>query len=74
MKAILEFNLPEDQEQFTDAVNGTKWQQVMWQLDTHLRSKSKYADDDTHEEYIKAVDEVRNHLWELMTENGLNFN
>ncbi len=45
MKAILEFNLPDDQDDFQDAVNGQKWKLMVWEFDQDLRSKIKYAPD-----------------------------
>ena len=33
MKAILEFNLPEDKQDFTVATNGLNFWHVLWDLD-----------------------------------------
>ena len=41
MKAILEFNLPEDQEQFDAANRGMDWALVAWETDQLLRKKLK---------------------------------
>lgn len=71
MKAILEFTLPEEQEQFEDASNGWKWSHSMWQLDQYLRAKVKYASDDAHEESIKAFEEAREELYRILNENNL---
>lgn len=71
MKAILEFNLPEEQEQFEDASNGWKWSHAMWQLDQFLRTKVKYASDDTHEESINAFAEAREELHRILREENL---
>ena len=43
MKAILEFNLPDDQEDFKMATNALSWYAVCWDLDQELRAKTKYA-------------------------------
>ena len=45
-KAILEFNLPEDNQEFLLATSGLKFWSVLWELDQSLRSKTKYAPDD----------------------------
>ena len=74
MKAILEFNLPEDQVEFEEAVNGSKWQHVLWQVDQELRSKTKYATDQDHEERVKALYEIRDFLHDCKNEAGLKFN
>ncbi len=55
MKATIEFNLPEEQEEFEDATNGWKWGHAMWQLDQFLRTKVKYAPDDASEESIYEI-------------------
>ncbi len=73
MKAILEFNLPEEQKEFEIASNGSKWLIAMWDLDQHLRANTKYAPDDMHEEAYKAYEEVREKLREIMNDSGLNF-
>lgn len=71
MKAILEFNLPEEQEQFEDASNGSKWSHAMWQLDQFLRTKVKYASDDASEESINAFAEAREELHRILREDNL---
>ena len=71
MKAILEFNLPEEQEQFEEASNGWKWSHAMWQLDQFLRTKVKYASDDAHEEAINAFQEAREQLHRILNEQNL---
>jgi hypothetical protein len=72
MKALLEFNLPDDKHEFDFAVNGKKWYFVMWKLDQHLRSHLKYNDKLSEEQY-KVYEQVRDHLWSLMSESNLSF-
>ena len=43
MKAILEFNLPEDKEEFDVASKGMDWSLVAWDIDQLLRDKLKYG-------------------------------
>ena len=71
MKATLEFNLPEDQESFDDAVNGWKWQMIVYDLDQHLRTKTKYAPDDVSQEVYDALIELREHLHQELRESAL---
>jgi hypothetical protein len=73
MKAILEFNLPEEKEEFELAVNSVKWYSVCWQLDQYLRDKTKYAPDSMPNEVYEALSETRNTLRELLIENNVNF-
>ena len=70
MKAILEFNLPDDQDDFQDAVNGQKWRLMVWNFDQHLRSQIKYNDKLSEEQY-KVYEEIRDMLYQKMNENGL---
>ena len=70
MKATLEFNLPDDQDDFQDAVNGHKWRLMVWNFDQKLRSQLKYNDKLSPEQY-KVYEEIRNLLWEKMGEEGL---
>ena len=44
MKAILEFNLPDEEQEFMEAVNGGMFKHVIWQLDQKLRSNLKYGE------------------------------
>lgn len=71
MKAILEYNLPEDQEDFQLAVNAAKWHSVCWDMDQYLRSNTKYAPDSMSEERYIAYQECRDKLHLLMNEQGL---
>jgi hypothetical protein len=71
MKAKLTFNLPEEQEEFNDAINGNAFKAVIWELDQWMRSQIKHGDlaDDVHEK----VQEIRDYLCELMTDNNVSY-
>ena len=71
MKAKLTFKLPEDRYEYDMAVNGSNWHHVAWEMYQFLRSKTKYAPDDIHEEYIKAMHECKDELHRIMDENGV---
>ncbi len=73
MKAILEFNLPDDQTEFDLAISGNKFWNVLYELDQELRTKTKYASDDLPQDKYDAYQEVRDLLRELMTENNISF-
>ena len=73
MKAILEFNLPDDQQEFDLANSGLKFWSVLWELDQELRAKTKYAPDDLPQDKYDAYQEVRDKLYELMSESNLSF-
>ena len=74
MEAILKFNLPEDNTEFEMAVNASKMYSVLWDMDQWLRTQYKYMPDaeysaDKYETYEKC----RDHLREIMFENGVKF-
>ena len=71
MKAILEFNLPDDQQDFEMASNALKFWSVLYELDQDLRAKTKYASDDLPQDKYDAYQEVREFLRELMSENNI---
>jgi hypothetical protein len=67
MKAKLIFNLPEEQEEFNDAVNGSAFKTAIWELDQYMRSQLKHGDlpDDVHEK----VQEIRDQLHSILNDN-----
>jgi molecular chaperone GrpE (heat shock protein) len=69
MKAILKFDLPEEQEEFNDAVNGNAFKAVIWELDQWMRSQLKHGDlpDDVHEK----VQEIRDQLHSILNDNNV---
>ena len=73
MKAILEFKLPDDHQEFNLANNALNFWTVLWELDQDLRTKTKYAPDDLPQDKYDAYEEIRDKLRELMTESNVNF-
>ena len=71
MKAILEFNLPEDQEQFDAANRGMDWALVAWETDQLLRKKLKYEEHVT--DPIETLEEIRELLNGMLIDKGLNY-
>ena len=67
MKARLTFELPEEQEEFNDAVNGNAFKAVIWELDQYMRSQLKHGDlpDDVHDK----VQEIRDQLHSILDDN-----
>jgi len=70
MEAILKFNLPDDQDDFRFAVEGTKWYLVVHTFDQYLRSRIKYNDNLSDEEY-ELLEKVREELYSTINENQL---
>jgi len=73
MKAILKFNLPEEQEEFDAAVKGGDMKIVILKLDQYLRGKIKYASDMTNDEVIETYEEVRDELRKIANSLDVNF-
>jgi hypothetical protein len=71
MKAILEFNLPDDQQEYELANSGLAFWNVLWELDGALRGKTKYAPDDLPQDKYDAYQEIRELLHELMTDHNV---
>ena len=70
MKAILEFNLPEDKVDFDLALQGSDWKHVCWEMDQLLRKHLKY-DDDLKEDEVKMLQYVREEFNGFMIENNV---
>ena len=70
MKAILEFELPADEEQFNVASKSMDWALLAWDLDQMVRKLVKYHP----EEYdTKTLEYIREELRDFMEERGLQF-
>ena len=69
MTATLTFTLPEEQEEFARAAQGSDWRMVVEDLDAHLRSRLKH--EDLPDEVHAALDRARTHLYGLLEERGL---
>jgi hypothetical protein len=68
MKATLEFNLPEDQPEFNNAIKGGDWKHICWQMDQYLRKHIKY-DESLSEEQLRVYEGIREELYSFMIEN-----
>ena len=71
MKAILEFDLPDNQHDFDCAVDGAKWMSAMWELNEWLRSQTKYQPDTMSDDTHQAFEDARAKLYEILNEEGL---
>lgn len=69
MKAILEFNLPEDNHEFENATNGAKMKSVLWDLREYLRHRLKY--EDYNHDQFEVLDDCRSKLIDLLFENNI---
>jgi len=68
MKSILEFDLPEEQEEFKMAVNGGKYLTALQDLDNYLKSSVKHASVHEPLDRVDAYIEIRDRLHEFCQE------
>jgi hypothetical protein len=61
MNAILEFNLPQENEDFQVALNANNYKSAIWDFDQLLRSEMKYKElsDETYQAYKWCRAELR---------------
>ena len=69
MKAILEFNLPEENEEFQAAVNGLNYKSAIWDYDQWLRSEMKYSE--LSDQTYKAYETCRKELRKILEEDNI---
>lgn len=64
MKAKITFNLPDEETEFRDAINGNSYKAVIWELDQYLRSQLKHHDlsEEVGEKVLEIRDELRSIL------------
>lgn len=72
MRAILEFDLPEEGEDFRYAVNGWRYVNVIDDLFNHIRKHIKY-DDQLTEEQERIYEGIREKLSELLQEHEITY-
>jgi hypothetical protein len=61
MNGILEFNLPEENDDFQAALNGHNYKSAIWDFDQLLRSEMKYKElsEETYQAYKWCRQELR---------------
>ena len=71
MKAKLEFNLPEENEEFRIMSNGINWFNVAWELDQYLQNNIRHGS--LPESSYLVYEEVRQKLHDIMIDSNLYF-
>jgi len=71
MKAILEFELPRDKENFDASAKGMDWALVVWEIDQLLRNKLKHGElfPNTRE----TLEKIRDTLNDMLVDKGLTY-
>jgi hypothetical protein len=70
MKAIFEFNLPEDQHEYEVMSQASKLQSFLWDFSQQLRSWQKYSND--FQNAGDALDKIRTEFHRLLSEQQIN--
>jgi hypothetical protein len=70
MKAILEFNLPEDNYEYKKAVNADKYFTALEDIYQLLRTKVKYAEKTEAED--KVYNEVYDDFYRILNDYNIN--
>ena len=70
MKAIIEYNLPEDQFEFDNAVKSMKMWHALNEVKDELRRIYKY--EDLKENEFEIVERIREKFFEILQENEIN--
>ena len=71
MKAILEFNLPEDEHLYRLAHNAYKYYSVLSDFDKAMRDTLKYSNGDFKKSEHKTIEKLRKHLLDMMQSEGI---
>ena len=71
MKAIFEFNLPEEKEEFDACTNGMNWALLVWELQEQIRKWKKYEKHTVPE--VTVMDNVLYFISDQVEDKGLTF-
>jgi len=69
MKAILEFELPEDKEHFDVASRSMDWALVVWDMDQIMHKKVKYEELSNDSRLV--IEELRLTMSDMLINRGL---
>lgn len=69
MKAILTFNLPKDQYDFSCAIDGSKWRGVVYDLSVTLRNRLKHGHE--YKSADEVLEAVKSELWALCNDANI---
>ena len=74
MKAIIEFELPEDQEEYEMVNNASKMYLSLWDIKQMLRSKLKYNPDGLNSEQLEQWEIMQDEFYVILDNNDLKLN
>jgi hypothetical protein len=67
MKALFEFNLPEDQREYEIMAQASKTQRFIWEFSQQLRSWYKYGHQ--FKDADDAINSIRDEFYKLLNDN-----
>lgn len=68
-KAILEFNLPDEQHEYNVVTQASRVQSFLWDFSQQLRSWDKYHHD--FKDADDALDKIREEFYRLLNEHNV---
>lgn len=71
MKAIIEFELPEDQEEYQMANNASKMYMALWDIRQLFRSTLKYNTTGLNDEQLEQCEAMRGEFFDILDNNDL---
>ena len=70
MKAVLTYDLPEEEEEFRAAINASKTEAALWDIAYELlRPIWKYRDLKGKQQ--KLIDEINDGFWDVLNKHGI---
>jgi hypothetical protein len=73
MKAIIEFELPQDQEEYEMANNASKMYMALWDIRQLFRSTLKYNTTGLNDEQLEQWKAMRGEFFDILDNNDLKF-
>jgi len=71
MKAIIEFELPEDRDEYEIANNASKMYLALWDIKQLFRSKLKYNSDGLNAEQLEQWESMQDEFYVILDNNDL---
>ena len=71
MKAILEFELPDDQQEYEYVVDAEKMYNALWQIKQLIRSKLKYNPDGLTDIELKQWEVIQDEFYCILDNKNL---
>lgn len=67
-KLILEYQMPEDKDDYEMALNASKYAAIISEFKNELRQKVKYESDSLSDAELKVYEDIRTRLHEIIND------